>query len=51
MALPKPWIIERALGWLNLYQRLSKGYERSTKAADTIIQITMIHNMFQKIST
>ncbi|RDV12982.1 IS5/IS1182 family transposase, partial [Pontibacter diazotrophicus] len=31
-------------------RRLSKDYERSTKSAETMIQITMIHIMLKKLS-
>ncbi len=49
-ALPKRWIVERTFGWLNLYRRLSKDYECSTKSAETMIQITMIHIMLKQLS-
>ena len=49
-ALPKRWIIERTFGWLNLYRRLSKDYETSTKSAETMIQIAMIQIMLKKLS-
>jgi len=49
-ALPKRWIIERTFGWMNLYRRLSKDYEYSTKSSETMIQITMIHIMLKKLS-
>lgn len=48
--LPKRWIVERTFGWLNLYRRLSKDYEYSTKSSETMIQITMIHIMLKKLS-
>ncbi|WP_335682971.1 transposase [Pontibacter actiniarum] len=50
VALPKRWIVERTFGWFNLYRRLSKDYECSTKSAETMIQITMIHIMLKKLS-
>ena len=50
VALPKRWIVERTFGWFNLYRRLSKDYERSTKSAETMIQITMIHIMLKKLA-
>lgn len=49
-ALPKRWIVERTFGWFNLYRRLSKDYEYSTKSAEAMIQITMIHIMLKKLS-
>lgn len=48
--MPKRWIVERTFGWLNLYRRLSKAYERSTKSAETMIQIAMTHIMLKKLA-
>lgn len=50
VVLPKRWIIERTFGWLNLYRRLSKDYEYSTKSSETMIHIAMIHLMLNKLS-
>jgi putative transposase len=50
VALPRRWIVERTFGWFNLYRRLSKDYERSTKSAETMIQVAMIHIMLKKLS-
>ena len=50
VALPKRWIVERTFGWLNLYRRLSKDYEYSTKSSETMIQVAMIHIMLKKLS-
>lgn len=47
--LPKRWIVERTFAWLNLYRRLSKDYEYCTKSSETMIQITMIHIMLNKL--
>lgn len=49
-ALPKRWIVERTFGWLNLYRRLSKDYEYSTKSAECMIQVAMIHIMLKKLN-
>ena len=48
-ALPKRWIVERTFGWLNLYRRLSKDYEYLTKSSETMIKVTMIHIMLNKL--
>jgi putative transposase len=49
-ALPKRWIVERTFAWLNLYRRLSKDYEYSTKSSEAMIKVTMIHIMLKKLS-
>ncbi len=43
VVLPKRWIVERTLGWLNRYRRLSKDYERLTASSETWIQLAMIN--------
>jgi len=47
VALPKRWIVKRTFGWFNLYRRHSKDYEYSTKSAETMLHITMIHIMLK----
>lgn len=37
--LPKRWVIERSLAWLNGFRRLSKDYEKLTETCETIIMI------------
>jgi transposase len=37
--LPKRWIVERTLAWLNHYRRLSKDYEISIKSAENYVMI------------
>ena len=39
------WIVERTLGWLGRYRRLSKDYEHNPKSSETWILIAMIHRM------
>ena len=34
--LPKRWIVERSLSWLNNSRRLSKDYERSVRSAQAV---------------
>jgi hypothetical protein len=41
--LPKRWIVERTLAWLNNFRRLSKDYEISVRSAENII--TIAHSM------
>jgi putative transposase len=41
--LPRRWVVERTLGWLNRYRRLSKDYEFLTATSETMIHLAMIH--------
>ena len=47
--LPKRWIVERTLGWLNKYRRLSKDYERQTESSETYIKLAMINLMMRRL--
>ena len=43
--LPKRWIVERTIGWLGRYRRLSKDYEVTPRSSETWIYIAMLHRM------
>ena len=47
---PKRWIVERTLGWLNRYRRLSKDYEYRPGTSETMIQVVMIHLMIRRLA-
>ena len=47
---PKRWIVERTLGWLNRYRRLSKDYELLPATSEAMIQVTMIHLMIRRLA-
>ena len=46
---PKRWIVERTLGWLNCYRRLSKEYEALPASSEAFIRIAMIHVMVRRL--
>jgi len=46
---PKRWIVERTLGWLNRFRRLSKDYERTTQSSEAFIKVAMIHVMVRRL--
>ncbi|MDY3558964.1 IS5 family transposase [Gemmata sp. JC673] len=48
--LPYRWVIERTNAWTGNYRRNSKGYERTTAAAEAMIQVSMIHLMLQRLA-
>jgi putative transposase len=45
----KRWIVERTLGWLNGYRRLSKDYEATTESSETMIYLAMIDLMVTRL--
>ena len=48
--LPRRWVVERTLSWLNHSRRLSKSYERLTRTDETWIYIAMTRIMLQRLT-
>jgi|SRR5437762_805118 len=46
---PKRWIVERSLGWLNPFRRLSKDYENTTESSEAMIKIATIQRMLRRV--
>lgn len=46
--IPKRWIVERTLGWFNLYRRLSKDYEYHTTSSEAMVYIASIRMMLKR---
>jgi putative transposase len=47
--LPKRWVVERSLAWLDRYRRNSKDYERLTQSSAAMIQISMIQLLLHRL--
>lgn len=47
---PKRWIVERTLGWLNQYRRLSKDDEEVPETREVLIMIAMTHLMVRPVT-
>jgi putative transposase len=47
--LPRRWVVERTLGWLGRYRRLSKAYEGLTPTSEGMIYATMVHLMVRRL--
>jgi len=45
----KRWIVERTLGWLNPFRRLSKDYENTTTSSESMVKIAHIHVLLRRI--
>ena len=46
--LPKRWIVERTLAWLNWSRRLSKDYELRHTSAEAMIYIAFAHTLLRR---
>lgn len=46
--LPKRWIVERTLAWLNWSRRLSKDYELLHTTAETMMWIAFAHLLLRR---
>lgn len=47
--LPKRWVVERTLAWLERYRRNSQDYERLPESSAAMIQISMIQLMLHRL--
>ena len=50
VVLPKRWVVERTLGWLGRYRRLSKDYEELTETSESMIYLAMINLMTRRLA-
>jgi putative transposase len=47
--LPIRWTVERTFAWLNKCRRLSVDREKSTRSAEAMIRLAMIHLMLNRL--
>ncbi len=47
--LPRRWVVERTLGWLGRYRRLSKDYEGLPETSEAMVYVAMIHLMVRRL--
>ena len=50
VVLPRRWVIERTLGWLNLCRRLSKDYEEHPATSEALIYLAMTRLMLRRLA-
>ena len=50
LPLPKRWLAERSIAWLNRSRRLSKDYERRTTSSETMIRLSAISHFLNRLS-
>jgi putative transposase len=48
--IPKRWLVERTLGWLNRSRRLSKDYEGTIESGVAMVRLAMIHLMVRRLA-
>jgi putative transposase len=48
--LPKRWVVERTLGWLGRYRRLSKDYEQLSQSSESMVLLAMINLMTRRLA-
>lgn len=49
VVLPKRWIVERTIAWLNRCRRLAKDFENRTRNATAFVQLASIRLMLRKL--
>ena len=49
VVLPKRWVVERTLAWLNRCRRLSKDREKSVLSSGSFIKLAMIQLMLHRL--
>jgi putative transposase len=49
VALPKRWIVERTLAWLNRCRRLAKDFENRIRYAAAFVSLASIRVMLRKL--
>jgi transposase len=48
--LPRRWVVERSLGWLGRYRRLSKDYEFLPESSEAMIYLAMSRLMLRRLA-
>jgi putative transposase len=47
---PRRWVVERTLGWLGRWRRLSKDYEELPEVSEAMITLAMIRLMLHRLA-
>ncbi len=48
--LPKRWVVERTLGWINRARRLSKDFEATINAALAWVQLALAFLIMRRLA-
>lgn len=49
VVIPRRWVVERSIAWINRYRRLSKDYEYRTTTSEAMIYMTGTRLMLRRI--
>ena len=49
VVIPRRWIVERTLGWLGRWRRLSKDYEELPEVSQAMVTLPMIRLMLHRL--
>ena len=49
VVIPRRWIVERTLGWLGRWRRLSKDYEELPEVSEAMVTLAAIRMMLQRL--
>lgn len=49
VVLPRRWVVERTLGWLGRWRRLSKDYEELPKVSEAMVTLAAIRLMLHRL--
>ncbi len=47
---PRRWVVERSLGWLGRWRRLSKDYEELPEVSEAMVTLAMIRLMIHRLA-
>ena len=49
VVVPRRWVVERTLGWLGRWRRLSRDYEELPKVSEAMVTLAMIRLMLHRL--
>jgi putative transposase len=50
VVLPRRWVVERTLSWIDQNRRMSKDYERSCASGEAFVYAAMIRLMTRRLA-
>jgi putative transposase len=50
VVLPRRWVVERSLGWLGRWRRLSKDYEELPEVSEAMVTLASIRIMLHRLA-
>jgi putative transposase len=48
--LPRKWVVERTIAWIDQNRKMSKVYERLPKTVDAFIYVAMSRRMLKRLA-